>query len=217
MAHLSYDVYWSFRSPYSYLVTPRLVELEREYDVSANVRIVYPLAVREPEFFSKNDPLWLPYFMRDVFRSAEFSGLPLKWPSPDPVVMDMATFTYPKQQPYIYRLSQLGVAATERGKGLAFLDEVSRVIWGGEITDWHLADHLAGAAQRAGLDLAEMDAALAADTAYFDDVIKSNQHAQRVAGHWGVPLMAFDGEPFFGQDRFDQMKWRMQQKGLTRR
>ena len=45
---LQYDVYWSFRSPYSYLVTPRLVALEREYDVRCNVRVVYPLAVRTP-------------------------------------------------------------------------------------------------------------------------------------------------------------------------
>jgi hypothetical protein len=29
--------------------------------------------------------------------------------------------------------------------------------------------------------------------------------------------MVFDGEPFFGQDRFDQMKWRMEAKGLERR
>ena len=44
-----------------------------------------------------------------------------------------------------------------------------------------------------------------------------SQEAQRKGGHYGVPLMVFDGEPFFGQDRFDQMKWRMQQKGLTKR
>ncbi len=33
---LSYDLYWSFRSPYSYLVTPRLVALERDHDVMAD-------------------------------------------------------------------------------------------------------------------------------------------------------------------------------------
>jgi 2-hydroxychromene-2-carboxylate isomerase len=27
----------------------------------------------------------------------------------------------------------------------------------------------------------------------------------------------FGAEPFFGQDRFDQMKWRMEQAGLTKR
>jgi hypothetical protein len=29
--------------------------------------------------------------------------------------------------------------------------------------------------------------------------------------------MAFENEPFFGQDRFEALKWRMAQKGLTRR
>ncbi|CAN5846728.1 hypothetical protein BH11PSE6_BH11PSE6_10480 [soil metagenome] len=125
---LRYDLYWSFRSPYSYLVTPRLVALERDYDVVANVRPVYPIAVRQPEFFAKNDPLWLTYFLRDIGRSAAFVGLPFRWASPDPVVMDMATRTYPAEQPYIHRLTHLGVAAAERGRGLAFLDEVSRLI-----------------------------------------------------------------------------------------
>ncbi len=54
---LSYDLYWSFRSPYSYMVTPRLAALERDYDVVCNVRPVYPLAVRTPEFFEQQDPL----------------------------------------------------------------------------------------------------------------------------------------------------------------
>ena len=29
--------------------------------------------------------------------------------------------------------------------------------------------------------------------------------------------MVVEGEPFFGQDRFDQFKWRLEQKGLARR
>ncbi|MES1974368.1 MAG: DsbA family protein [Pseudomonadota bacterium] len=214
---LGYDLYWSFRSPYSYLVTPRLVELERDYDVAATVRVVYPIAVRQPDFFTSNDPLWLSYFMRDIFRSAEFVGLPFRWASPDPVKMDFATRTYPREQPHIHRLTHLGVAATERGKGLAFLDEVSRLIWGGSVTDWHLGDHLARAADRAGLDLAEMDAAIDADPDHHAAVVTANQDAQRVGGHYGVPLMVFEGEPFFGQDRFDQLKWRMAQRGLARR
>lgn len=212
---LGYDLYWSFRSPYSYLVTPRLVELERDYDVTGTVRVVYPIAVRQPDFFTSNDPLWLSYFMRDIFRSAEFVGLPFRWASPDPVKMDFATRTYPREQPHIHRLTHLGVAATERGRGLAFLDEVSRLIWGGSVTDWHLGDHLARAADRAGLDLAEMDAAIDADPDHHVAVVTANQDAQRVGGHYGVPLMVFEGEPFFGQDRFDQLKWRMAQRGLA--
>lgn len=214
---LGYDLYWSFRSPYSYLVTPRLVALERDYDVAANVRPVYPIAIRQPDFFANNDPLWLRYFMRDIGRSAEFVGLPFRWASPDPVEMDPAKRSYPREQPLARRLTHLGIAAAERGRGLAFLDEVSRVIWGGAVTDWHLGDHLARAAKRAELDLAEMDAAIAADPAHFIAIVKANQEAQRLGGHYGVPLMVFEGEPFFGQDRFDQLKWRMEQRGLVRR
>ena len=214
---LQYNLYWSFRSPYSYLVTPRLVALERDYDVVANIRPVYPIAVRQPDFFAKNDPLWLSYFLRDIGRSAAFVGLPFRWASPDPVVMDMATRTYPAEQPYIHRLTHLGVAAAERGRGLAFLDEVSRLIWGGAVTDWHLGDHLARAAERAGLDLAELDAAISADPEHHVAMVTANQDAQRVGGHYGVPLMVFEGEPFYGQDRFDQLEWRMKQRGLVRR
>jgi 2-hydroxychromene-2-carboxylate isomerase len=214
---LHYDLYWSFRSPYSYLVTPRLVALEKEYDVAANVRVVYPIAVRQPDFFTNSDPLWFTYFLRDVFRSAEYVGLPIAWPSPDPVVMDSRTRTYPREQPYIHRLTRLGQAATERGRGLAFLNEVSSMIWSGKIKNWHAGDHLARAAERAGLDLAEMDQAVAAEPERFDATIEKSQEAQREGGHYGVPLMVFDREPFFGQDRFDQLKWRMQQKGLVKR
>ena len=214
---LGYDLYWSFRSPYSYLVTPRLVALEKEYDVAANVRVVYPIAVRQPDFFTNSDPLWFSYFARDVFRSAEFVGLPFAWASPDPVLMDARTRTYPKEQPYIRRLTRLGQAATERGRGLAFLNEVSGVIWSGTVKNWPEGDHLARAAERAGLDLAEMDAAITASPERFDGAIESNHAAQRTGGHYGVPLMVFNGEPFFGQDRFEQFKWRMLQKGLAKR
>lgn len=214
---LTYDLYWSFRSPYSYFVVKRLVELERDYDVACNVRVVYPIAVRQPEFFDNNDPLWVQYFMRDIFRCAQFLGLPFSWPRPDPVVMDMATRTYPNEQPYIYRLTQLGQAATEAGRGLAFLDAVSTLIWSGEVKGWNEGDHLANAATRAGVNLAELDAKIAVDPAYYESEIKAAQDAQRAGGHYGVPLMVFDGEPFFGQDRFDQMKWRMEQKGLVKR
>lgn len=214
---LGYDLYWSFRSPYSYLVTPRLVALEKDYDVKANVRVVYPIAVRQPDFFSNSDPLWFTYFLRDVFRSAEYLGLPFSWASPDPVLMDPATRTYPKEQPYIHRLTRLGQVATERGKGLAFLNEVSSTIWSGKVKNWHAGDHLARAAERAGLDLAEMDAMVAAEPERLDAIIANSQEAQRVGGHYGVPLMVFDSEPFFGQDRFDQLKWRMLRKGLVKR
>ena len=213
---LEYDLYWSFRSPYSYMIMPRLMQLESEFDVHCNVRPVYPLAVRTPEFFETRDPLWFRYFVTDVFREAAFLGLPFRWPQPDPV-QQAPGVGYRMEQPYIHRLTHLGVAAAERGRGLPFLAEASRTIWGGEVDDWHQSDHLARAAERAGLDYAELSTAVDGDPDHHKSVVEAYQVAQRTAGHWGVPMMVFGGEAFFGQDRFDQMKWRMEQAGLARR
>ena len=211
------DLFWSFRSPYSYIVVPKLLELERDWDAQVNVRPVLPIAVRQPEFFAHADPLWTSYLMRDCVRSAEFAGLPLRWPRPDPVVMDYATRTYPKEQPYIHRLTRLGVLAAERGQGLPVLRAISHLIWSGEVDGWHEGDHLAKALASVGCDLAEMDAVQEAQAERLDDVIKMNEADQRLGGHYGVPLMVYQGEPFFGQDRYDQLVWRMQQQGMAAR
>ena len=214
---LGYDLYWSFRSPYSYLLTPRLVELVRDFDVTCNVRIVYPIAVRQADFFSNADPLWVFYLMKDTYRTAQFLEMKYRWPRPDPVVMDPATRSYPPEQPYIHRLSRLGQLAAERGLGLPFIAAASHRIWSGETDNWHEGDHLSVAAAAAGCDLAEMDRTISSEQHRLDAAMAQNEADQRTGGHYGVPLMVYDGEPFFGQDRFDQLVWRMQQKGMAQR
>ncbi|MEL6569487.1 MAG: DsbA family protein, partial [Pseudomonadota bacterium] len=109
------DVFWSFRSPYSYLATKRLRALNETWDIRIRPRVVYPIAIRTPEFFAKAPPQWTPYLMLDIFRLSEYLGLPLAPPKPDPVVMDMATREISADQPYIHRLSRLGVLACEAG------------------------------------------------------------------------------------------------------
>ncbi len=214
---LSVDLFWSFRSPYSYLATPRLNALQKEYDFDVNVRIVFPIAVRIEGFFDRVNPLWPPYLMRDTYRTAQYHGLPYGWPQPDPIVQDFSTRQVSKDQPYIYRLCRLGVEATHRGKGMPFITQISRVIFGGDIVGWHEGDHLAKATARAGLDLADLDAAIAKDPASYDKIIDQNQKDLETAGHWGVPTMVFKDEPFFGQDRIDMLMWRMKQHGLVTR
>ena len=216
---LAVDVFWSFRSPYSYLATGRLVELEKRHQLEIGVRPVLPLAVREPDFFKKVNPLWPLYLMRDTARVAEYHGIRFRWPRPDPVVQIPAEgrlVTAP-EQPYIYRLTRLGMLAVEEGRGLPFIDEVSRLIWGGEVDGWHQGAHLAEATARAGLNLAELDAIAEREADRLDAAIARNQRDLEAAGHWGVPTMVFEGESFFGQDRIDVLIWRLKQRGLRSR
>ena len=218
MADLEIDVFWSFRSPWSYLATPRLADWQRRYQLRVRFRPVYPIAIRTPEFFDNVHPLWFRYFMVDVHRVAQFLELPFQWPRPDPIVQDFSggrPKTAP-EQPYIFRLTRIGVLAEERGRGIDFAREVSALIWGGT-ENWHQGDRLARAAQRAGLDLADLDRAAESEVARIEAAVEQNQKDHQAAGHWGVPTCAFRGEPFFGQDRLDVLLWRLRQHGLAER
>jgi 2-hydroxychromene-2-carboxylate isomerase len=173
--------------------------------------------VRSGEFFSQVNPMWVGYLMRDTYRISQMLGMPYRWPRPDPVVVDPQTRAATPNQPYIHRLTRLGCAAAETPHGLDFLNEVSRVIWSGEIEGWYDGDHLKNAAARAGLDLAALDKTIADDPEKYEAIIMANQKAHAEAGHWGVPTMAFNGEPFFGQDRIPDLLWRLKQNGLKAR
>jgi 2-hydroxychromene-2-carboxylate isomerase len=203
------DVFYSFRSPFSYLASGRLYQWAQEEGVDIHVRPVMPIAIRDPEMFRDTNPKLPPYILRDAKRSAEFMGLPYHWPDPDPVDMTFDPFFVAKDQPLIYRLNRLCVEAGRRGASMAFTAEVAALMWSGRVEDWTEGTHLAEAVTRAGLDLADMEAVIARDPANFDAEVTENEAALETAGHWGVPTLVFQGEPFFGQDRIDMVKWRV--------
>jgi 2-hydroxychromene-2-carboxylate isomerase len=213
---LTTDLYFSFRSPYSYLAVGRYRAMAEAYAVDIALRPVYPLAIRQPDFFERNHPNWLRYTMLDMIRVAQFEGIPFGPPRPDPIVQDIATRKIAAEQPHIRRVTRMGQAAARRGRGLAFAHEAGMLIWGGQ-EGWNESEHLAGALERAGLDASEIELEVASDAEALDAEIAANQQALEDAGHWGVPTLVIDGEPFFGQDRIAMAAWRMEQKGLVGR
>ena len=211
------DLFFSFRSPYSYLALPKTQAMVADYDVTVNLRPVYPLAVRVPGFFKRANPQFARYVVLDSSRVALRENIPFRFPRPDPIVQDMTTLDVAEHQPYIHRLTRLGAAAQQQGRSLEFTDAISRMLWDGTVKGWNEGDHLARAAAAAGFDLAAMDAAISADPDRYEKIIADNERDHAASGHWGVPTFVFEGEPFFGQDRIDMLIWRMQGKGLSRR
>lgn len=209
------DVYWSFRSPYSRLVTADLLTLRDDYDVDLQMRVVLPLAVRDPDaLFDVNNRKPTKYIVLDSTRRGAMLGRPVVYPlQPDPVVQDFKTMKVACEQPYIYRLAKLGVEANRRGRGIEFADRVSDLIFGGT-RGWDQGDLLEQAVASAGLNLGQLDASI--ETGDHLDEIERNQDALDAAGHWGVPTMVFEGEPFFGQDRIDTLRWRLDGGGFAR-
>ena len=214
---LSVDLFFSFRSPYSYLALTKTMKMTADYDVAVNLRPVYPLAVRVPGFFKRTNPQFARYVVLDSSRVAQHENIPFRFPRPDPIVQNMTTLDVAEHQPYIHRLTRLGAMSQLEGRSLEFVSAVAPVLWDGTVKGWNEGDHLARAAAAAGFDLPVMDKAIEADPDKFEAVIAGNERDHAASGHWGVPTFVFEREPFFGQDRIDLLIWRMESKGLTRR
>lgn len=214
---LTLDVFWSMRSPFCYLALDRVLALHAHYNVDVNLRVVYPIAIRDPDFFKTASKYYRSYHLRDSNRVAEFLGMPYRRPIPDPIVQDMKTNEIAEHQPYIRSLTRLAAAAAEAGKGLEFQDQVMRVLWDGHTDNWHQGSHIPNAITRAGLNPQALKRAVEMEPERYDALIEENQKMQKEAGHTGVPLFVFQGEPFFGQDRLELLVWRMKQCGLASR
>ena len=219
---LEFDLFWSMRSPYCYLVLDRILALNENYNVKVNFRPLLPDAIEAGGFPGVFWYRWN-YDMVDQHRVAKFLGIPFRRPRPEPVIQntippytaDLAIKNGPDDQPYIYRVTRCAAAAQEQGKGLEFLDQVDRMMWDGSTDNW--PDFLIEYMDRAGMDGKAVDADVAANPDKYDAIIKENATAHKATGFGGVPVMAFRQEPFFGEDRFDLLFWTLERSGLTKR
>jgi len=63
--------------------------------------------------------------------------------------------------------------------------------------------------EKADLDYDELSKMAAENITKYDSEFALNHKRLLETGHNGVPTFAYENEPFFGQDRFDQLLWRM--------
>jgi 2-hydroxychromene-2-carboxylate isomerase len=242
---LQVDLVDSIRSPYSYLVVDRLAYLRSNYNVDVECHVIFPVAVNspgtagsahpdhldqqagEPEGGFKEGGRWYKWAdaVVDCPRVAEYHGIPFRFARPDPIVQNHYPFLdtndqYGKvapldEQPWISWMVRLANAAEYHGKSLDFLLHTGILIWGGASDFWP-AD-IPEAFNKTGLDYDTIIEEIRSDPGKFDALWARGQKMAQESGHGGVPNMIFRGEPYFGQDRFDQLFSRLVQNGLTPR
>ena len=219
---LDYDLYWSMRSPYSFLVLDRILALNKYYNVRMNFLPTLPIAVKCGGFPGAPWYRWN-YDMVDQHRVAKRLGIAFRRPRPEVVIQDTwppyeVTLNIPTEelnQPYVYLISRCAAAAKLQGKSDEFLDHVSHMMWDGTVDNW--PEHLAAYMKRAGMDGEAVLADVKADPKKYDKVFAEVAQTKGKTGNGGVPEMVFRGEPFFGQDMFDCFFWRLAENGLTRK
>jgi 2-hydroxychromene-2-carboxylate isomerase len=201
------DVWYSLQSDYCYFLLDRLIWLsQREVDVV--IRPVLGIVLRMPQATKDRGEVEQRYFKTDTERTAAYLQLPYAYPDPSPIQFEPGSvWIATREQPLIERLYRLFVGASRAGKSMAFLDHIGRGLWNGANPSWDQSGFLDDGVARIGL---QHDQVL--ESAHWPDVaheLENNHDAMLDHGHWGVPLMVYKGEPFYGQDRFDQLLWRM--------
>ena len=212
------DLYFSYRSPYSYLILPRMLELKEKYDIDINFKIVYPIAIRMPEWFEgKNFFTFFFFKMIDMRLKAKKLGIPFTSKlKPDPIRQNIMTGKISSHQPYIFDICHLGQMAQMKGVGMEFAFEVSSLIFGG-VENWNTDENLSEAAKKVGLDLTQLRESVNVHEEEIIGQIKQNQVDQLNAGHHGVPLTVIGDKHFFGQDQFDKIMETLKENGLKER
>ncbi len=212
------DLYFSYRSPYSYLILPRMLKLKEKYDIEINFKVVYPIAIRMPEWFEgKNFFTFFFFKMIDMRLKAKKLGIPFTSKlKPDPIRQNIMTGKISSHQPYIFDICHLGQMAQMKGVGMEFAFEVSSLIFGG-VENWNTDENLSEAAKKVGLDLTQLRESVNVHEEEIIGQIKQNQVDQLNAGHHGVPLTVIGDKHFFGQDQFDKIMKTLKENGLKER
>jgi 2-hydroxychromene-2-carboxylate isomerase len=206
------DLYFSFRSPYSYLILPRILKLKKESNIDINFKLVYPIAIRMPDWFEKKNILFFLSTMSDFKKKAKQLDMPLNLPvKPDPIKQNIFTAKIAKNQPYIFDICHMGQEMTDRGFGLEFAYKLSTKIW--SVKNWNKDEHLVEILSEFNIELLEIRETIKNNEKALIEKIKQNQVEQLDAGHHGVPLSVYKEEYFFGQDKFNDLIERMKTNG----
>ncbi|MDH3787938.1 MAG: hypothetical protein OES53_05165 [Xanthomonadales bacterium] len=221
---LEISVFWSMRSPYSYLVLNRLVYLNSNYNVKLNIRPILPVAVRSTKggkgkagglfglAYKVPDAVW------DTRRQGKYLGVPFNFPVPDPVWQvwnpgdkvpgpDNWLFTHPpEKQPYVFWVTRLACYAFLQGKALDYINQVSYLIWSGvvhpnnpEAADDYAKGHWPNYVKEYmnrvdGLDYDEAIAYIRENPEEVDQCWIDHAEGLARTGHGGVPTMVIDGQ-----------------------
>lgn len=176
------EMWFSFRSPYSWLAMPRVRRLAAHYGARLELRPILPMVMRG----LPAPPIKTRYIVLDAKREAERCGLPFGR------IVDPVGAGAERALAVLHHAAPLGL-------GAEFAELALRGAWAEGIALAEVAG-LRDIGRRAGLTDAQLAAALADDS--WRGAAEANREALFEAGLWGAPTYRVNGGPaHWGQDR----------------
>ena len=186
------DFYFDFSSPYGYLASTRINALAARHQR----RVTWRPSLLGPMFKAAGTapligvPLKGPYSARDFLRTARFLKIAYTQPTSFPIGTQNAARAF-------YWMADRDEVKAQQFAAACY------ATYFGQGTDISPAEKIADIAATLGEDRAAVLAAMA-DPA-IKERLKNEVDTALVKGVFGSPFIIIDGEPFWGNDRLDQV------------
>jgi len=174
-------LYYSFRSPYSYLALDRIFSLADAYGVELEVRPVLPMVMRGLPVPREK----ILYIVQDASREARHLGIPF-----GKICDPLGTGAE--------RCIAVFFHARSQSKERAFMRSAGQAIWS-EGIDVATDDGMRLVTERAGLSWPGVAAAMVDES--WRETVRENRQSLTEAGLWGVPAFVIGDVALWGQDR----------------
>ena len=186
------DFYFDFSSPYGYLASTRINALAERHQR----RVTWRPILLGPMFKAAGTaplvsvPLKGPYSARDFLRTARLLKIPYMQPASFPIGTQNAARAF-------YWLTDRDEMKAQR------FAQTCYATYFGQGIDISSAEKIADIAATLGEARAEVLAAMA--DPLIKEQLKNEVNAALAKGVFGSPFIIVDGEPFWGNDRLDQV------------
>ncbi|MDT0596482.1 DsbA family protein [Glaciecola petra] len=178
---MNLEIFFSVRSPYSYLGLMKSAKLAKHYNISLILKPVLPMMMRG----LKVPPRKGLYIALDTKREAKLLGLPF-----GKIADPLGTG--------VERCYSLFEYAREEGKEIQYMQNFMRAVWG-ERTKSETDSGLRKIVEESGLDWQK--AKMLINNQGWKNWAKSNLEELYSLGLWGVPCFRFSNTVVFGQDK----------------
>ncbi|NYT65111.1 2-hydroxychromene-2-carboxylate isomerase [Alcaligenaceae bacterium] len=191
----NFDFYFDFSSPYAYLASTQIEALAAEFGRQVNWHpiLLGPMFKTMGSAPLTEIPLKGSYALHDFKRSATLNGIPYVHPQ----VFPISTVSAARAVLYVQHTQPEKVAVFAKRLFQAYFAENQAI---------NETDIVLALAAEVGLDAVKLADGMVSET--IKNQLKQTVTDAMQRGVFGAPFIFIDNEPFWGFDRFDQIrKW----------
>lgn len=188
------DFYFDFSSPYGYFASTRINEIAQKYGRRVDWHPFAGEAFKPSNSGTSlvQNPAKRAYVERDYVRSATFHKIPFKIPT-----------IFPLDTRYASRAVMWTESKFGEDKGIALAQAIFKAYY---VEDRNIGDPVTIVAIGESIGMNGTELSEGMSNSFTKEQVRAEIDLATAKGVFGSPFVLFDGEPFWGFDRLDQLE-----------